>query len=84
MTKTILVTGASKGLGLECVKILLNYFKCNVVALSRSLPAELSFLKQQFGNQLEIVQGDVARPEDQEVQDQRCRMRGSLMHGFVL
>ena len=67
MSKTILVTGASKGLGLECARTLLSTFHCNVVSLSRSLPAGLLELKNQYSDHLEIVQGDVTKEEDQQV-----------------
>lgn len=66
--KTVLITGASRGLGLECAKILLSQkFNANVVALSRSLTDELSTLKETSGDKLQIVRGDVCKQEDQKV-----------------
>lgn len=67
LAKSILVTGASKGIGLEAVKALLGTFKCNVTALSRSCPEELQFLQKQHSSKLEVVEGDVANEKDQQV-----------------
>lgn len=67
MPKCILVTGASKGLGLECARILLEKFQCNVVTLSRSSTKELQDLKGKYAERLDIVQGDVSNEADQQV-----------------
>lgn len=67
MSKTILVTGASRGIGLSCARILLDKFNCNVVTLSRSLTDELQALKKEYNDRIEIVQGDVVDVEDQKV-----------------
>ena len=65
--QVVLITGASKGLGLECARILLSKFDANVVALSRSLTTELEELKSGNASQLEVVQGDVCSVADQTV-----------------
>lgn len=65
--QVVLITGASKGLGLECARILLGRFDANVVALSRSLTPELEELKSGNASQLEVVQGDVCNVADQTV-----------------
>lgn len=67
MSKTILVTGASRGIGLACARILLDKFSCNVVTLSRSMTSELEELSKQFEGKIEVVQGDVAKSDDQKV-----------------
>ncbi|KAH9938188.1 short-chain dehydrogenase [Fomitopsis serialis] len=55
----VLITGASKGLGLAATKILLTEFNANVVALSRSETVELTELKQYHPEALLITKGDV-------------------------
>lgn len=67
MSKVILVTGASKGLGLECARILLEKFGCAVVTLSRSSTKELEDLKAKYAERLNVVQGDVSSEDDQQV-----------------
>lgn len=67
MSKTILVTGASRGIGLACARILVEKFNCNVVTLSRSLSKELEQLQSEHKERLEVVQGDVTNEGDQKV-----------------
>lgn len=68
----VLVTGASKGLGLEVARLLLQgnarIPAANVVTLSRTLPDELRQLGQQGGleTSIESVQGDVTSEGDNE------------------
>lgn len=66
MSKTILVTGASRGIGLACARILVEKFNCNVVTLSRSLSKELEQLQSEYKERLEVVQGDVTNEGDQK------------------
>lgn len=63
MKKNILVTGASKGLGLCITKDLLAKGYC-VYAVNRSLSPELELLKDQFLDDLKILQYDLSNPED--------------------
>lgn len=65
-TPVVLVTGASRGIGLSTVQYLLqsglssaSIPKSNVITLSRSLPSELSALQKKNSDNLECVQGDV-------------------------
>jgi 3-oxoacyl-[acyl-carrier protein] reductase len=53
MNKNIVLTGASKGLGLEIAKVLLQE-GCTVYAINRTLSAELELLKKQFHEKLFI------------------------------
>ncbi|TKY90250.1 hypothetical protein EX895_000248 [Sporisorium graminicola] len=63
----ILLTGASRGLGLAILKLLLSgssstaasFPACRVVTISRSLPSELSSLQSAHSSDLICVQGDV-------------------------
>ncbi|KAG8948114.1 hypothetical protein FRC04_010026 [Tulasnella sp. 424] len=58
-TPVILVTGASKGIGLSVARILLTKYRAAVVALSRSRTSELEQLATEFPSTLTVVQGDV-------------------------
>lgn len=78
MSKTILITGASRGIGLACARILIEEFKCNIVTLSRSLTKELEALQNEHKEQIKIVQGDVSSEEDQKV-----RSAGLLLCAFI-
>ncbi|KAJ9126274.1 hypothetical protein QFC24_002005 [Naganishia onofrii] len=62
----VIVTGASKGLGLEVVKILLNRYSAKVVAVSRSVPQPLKDLAESSQGAVELVTGDVADPSTSE------------------
>ncbi|KAH8081805.1 short-chain dehydrogenase [Filobasidium floriforme] len=61
----IIVTGASKGLGLAITQILLSTFNAKIVAVSRSIPQELETLRSSSDHKerVEIVQGDVVSDE---------------------
>ncbi|EPT03754.1 NAD-binding protein [Fomitopsis schrenkii] len=55
----VLITGASKGLGLAATKILLTEFDAKVVALSRSETVELTELRKHHADSLLLAKGDV-------------------------
>ncbi|KAJ7754241.1 hypothetical protein DFH07DRAFT_823390 [Mycena maculata] len=59
MSPTIILTGASKGIGLAVTTLLLNKFNANVVALSRTRTKELVALAS---DSLVLVDGDVTDP----------------------
>ncbi|KAF8338830.1 short-chain dehydrogenase [Cantharellus anzutake] len=59
-SKVIIVTGASRGIGLAVVKILLDSKGANVVAASRTITPELQSLADAHPNSLKVVQGDLA------------------------
>jgi len=64
MATTYLITGASRGLGLEFVKQLLEAPSTKVIAASRTLPvAKLDALKKQYPDRLTIIQLDVTSTE---------------------
>lgn len=66
MSKNIIVTGSSRGLGLAITRFLLETFSCNVVAVSRSTTQELQDLNQKYNN-LVCLTGDVSKDEDNKV-----------------
>ncbi|GAA6061185.1 hypothetical protein JCM10212_002398 [Sporobolomyces blumeae] len=60
---TVILTGASRGIGLATLELLLNE-DVNVVALSRSTPPELDHLANKYTGSLIISKGDVANDQD--------------------
>lgn len=84
MSKTIIVTGASRGLGLACARILLDKFNCNVVTISRSMTEELQGLKKEFNGRIEVVQGDVTSLEDQKVGPLRFECMGKSLPDRIM
>lgn len=83
MPKTVLLTGASRGLGLATLEILLAQ-PANVVAVSRSLPPALEALQKQHANSLVVIQGDVAdRSVSESAVEQAISKFGSL-DGIIL
>ncbi|NBV41626.1 SDR family oxidoreductase [bacterium] len=83
MTKNILVTGISKGLGLEIAGCLLATGDC-VYGVSRSISPELASLQGQYVNQLHILQMDLA--DVASVPDRVFKQFLNLdtpIHGFV-
>ncbi|GAA5835413.1 hypothetical protein JCM11251_005228 [Rhodosporidiobolus azoricus] len=64
-TKTVLLTGASAGLGLATLSILLSQ-GINVVALQRTETPELTALANRYPGVLLISKGDVTKDEDNQ------------------
>ncbi|WVQ68423.1 uncharacterized protein L199_006631 [Kwoniella botswanensis] len=61
----IILTGASRGLGLAVLKILLTKHNARVATLSRSISTELQGVVDEYGKDRVLpVQGDVGKPED--------------------
>ncbi|KAJ9116035.1 hypothetical protein QFC20_000704 [Naganishia adeliensis] len=65
----IILTGASKGLGLSIASILLKQYSAKVVAVSRSVPEGLKQLVESNKGNVELVTGDVA---DWSISQQAC------------
>ncbi|KAL4801784.1 hypothetical protein BDV18DRAFT_69884 [Aspergillus unguis] len=60
MAKTIIVTGASRGIGLAITKYLVSPPQShNVVVIARSIEP-LNSLKSEFGNQVAVLNGDLS------------------------
>ncbi|KAH9469002.1 hypothetical protein Pst134EA_009522 [Puccinia striiformis f. sp. tritici] len=82
---TIILTGGSRGIGLSCLKVLLKSpIGANVVSLSRSFPPELQELKKSHHHNLLVVQGNVAKDEDNKLAvDSAIKSFGSI-DGLIL
>jgi NAD(P)-dependent dehydrogenase (short-subunit alcohol dehydrogenase family) len=62
---SIILTGASEGLGLAILRILLERHNARVTTLSRSYPDDLKFIIEKYGsNRVMVVQGNIGKAED--------------------
>ncbi|WFD20945.1 hypothetical protein MCAP1_003200 [Malassezia caprae] len=86
--KCVLVTGGSRGIGLEIVRCLLTGTEVippsRVVSLSRSVPAELETLAQEYPSDLVVVQGDVTEETDAEKARDAALKRWGRIDALVL
>jgi NAD(P)-dependent dehydrogenase (short-subunit alcohol dehydrogenase family) len=81
----IILTGASRGLGLAVLRLLLSTHGARVATLSRSYPAELKAVADEYGeDRVLVVQGDVGKPEDNEVVVSRTMERWGRLDGLVM
>jgi NAD(P)-dependent dehydrogenase (short-subunit alcohol dehydrogenase family) len=80
----LVLTGASRGIGLAIARTLLTVHGARVATLQRTITPELEALKQQFPDSLLTLQGDVAVPQDNAaVVDAAVKQWGTL-NGLVL
>jgi NAD(P)-dependent dehydrogenase (short-subunit alcohol dehydrogenase family) len=80
----VIVTGASRGLGLAITRALLATHGANVATLQRTLTPELQALADQFPGRVLTVSGDVSKPEDNaRVVEQTVAKWGALT-GLIL
>jgi len=62
---SIILTGASKGLGLAILKILSQRHNARVTTLSRSYTEDLKAIVEEYGpDRVVVVQGDIGNAED--------------------
>jgi NAD(P)-dependent dehydrogenase (short-subunit alcohol dehydrogenase family) len=86
----IILTGASRGLGLAVLRILLSKHNARVATLSRSLPAELKAVAEEHGpERVLVIQGDVGKVEDnarvvKEAVDKWGRLDGLVLNAGTL
>ncbi|KAH9819624.1 short-chain dehydrogenase [Melampsora americana] len=82
---TIILTGASKGIGLATVKILLaEPFSANVITLSRSTTSELKELSKSYPDQLKVHEGDVTNNKDNETVVKSAIETYGTLDGLIL
>ncbi|MGY8750323.1 MAG: SDR family NAD(P)-dependent oxidoreductase, partial [Pirellulales bacterium] len=83
LVRNVLVTGASRGLGLAIVRSLLAE-GVSVIGLSRKTSAELESLVDNHANQFRFVPLDLNDPEQlsaERFQDEICQQQP--LHGLV-
>lgn len=83
--KTVLVTGASQGLGLALIRHLLEKAEdTSVVCVSRTPSAELEELSKRFADRLDFLSADFREPYVAERRvDDFLRTKGSVVSGLV-
>lgn len=81
----IIVTGASRGIGLSVTKILLAKFGVRVVGLSRSRTQALDELSREFPSKLSVIQCDVTdEAATKTVIDGYSRIDGLVLNAGVM
>ncbi|KAK4685347.1 hypothetical protein P7C73_g4810, partial [Tremellales sp. Uapishka_1] len=61
----IILSGASRGLGLAVLRLLLEKHNARVATFSRTLTAELPAVQEQYGkSRVLVLQGDIGSPDD--------------------
>ncbi|BEJ17204.1 hypothetical protein CspHIS471_0606050 [Cutaneotrichosporon sp. HIS471] len=84
MAPVVIVTGASRGLGLAIARTLLVTHGAKVATLQRTLTPELKALAEQYPDRVLTISGDVSKPEDNvRVVEQTVAKWGSLT-GLIL
>ncbi|KAL4877846.1 hypothetical protein BJY04DRAFT_196970 [Aspergillus karnatakaensis] len=82
--KTIIVTGASRGIGLAVTRYLLTHpQKHNVVVIARSIEP-LQALKNEFTNQVAILNGDLSDPSLAQKAVDLAHQHFNALDGLVL
>nr|ODN86147.1 cytoplasmic protein [Cryptococcus depauperatus CBS 7841] len=84
MSPVIIVTGASRGLGLAVLHTLLDKYHARVATLSRSLSPALQETAKQYGDRILVVQGDVSKPEDNARVVEEVMNRWGQVDGLVV
>ncbi|WWC90522.1 uncharacterized protein L201_005458 [Kwoniella dendrophila CBS 6074] len=81
----VIITGASRGLGLAVLRILLSKHNARVTTLSRTLTPELQSVVDEFGKDRVLpIQGDVGKSEDNvRTVDETSRKWGEI-DGLIL
>jgi len=83
--RTIVVTGASRGIGLSTVRVLLEHYQANVIAMSRTESKALMELAQRHRRNLIIFRGDISKDDDnKEVIELALRSFNNQLDGLIL
>ena len=80
--RVVILTGASRGIGLASLSILLRR-GVRVVAMSRTETPELVVLKSEYPESLIVCQGDVAKDEDNKVSLASLLLRSSSVRELI-
>ncbi|KAJ1309200.1 hypothetical protein OPQ81_004869 [Rhizoctonia solani] len=80
----IIVTGASRGIGLAVVGALLKSYKARVVTLSRTRTPEISALASEHQESLELLEGDVTKEQSAISAVDLAKSKFGRLDGLIL
>jgi NAD(P)-dependent dehydrogenase (short-subunit alcohol dehydrogenase family) len=80
----VILTGASRGLGLATLRILLERYNARVTAVSRSCPTELEEVQRAHADRVELIKGDVGSIELNKEVVQRTVDRWGGIDGLII
>ncbi|CAE6467528.1 unnamed protein product [Rhizoctonia solani] len=80
----IIVTGASRGIGLAVVGALLKSYKARVITLSRTRTPEISALASEHQGSLEILEGDVTQEQSARSAVDLAQSKFGRLDGLIL
>jgi len=80
----IILTGASRGLGLSVLNLLLKDRNARVTTLSRSLTPELEACSKEYSGRVLVLQGDIGKSEDNVEAVKRTVEKWGGLDGLVL
>lgn len=84
MAPVVIVTGASRGLGLAIARTLLATHNANIATLQRTLTPELKSLVEQYPGRVITVSGDVSKPEDNALVVEETMAKWGRLNGLIL
>jgi len=80
----VLVTGASRGIGLAVVTFLLESFGTRVITISRSISPQLKDLSTKHSDRIVIVQGDITNASVHEEAVTSARQKYNRLDAVIL
>lgn len=80
----LILTGASRGLGLAIAQRLLSAHNARLVTLQRTITPDLTKLADKYPEQLVNVSGDVSKPEDNTKAVRTAIDKFGQLNGLVL
>jgi NAD(P)-dependent dehydrogenase (short-subunit alcohol dehydrogenase family) len=80
----IVLTGASRGLGLAIAQTLLSVHGARVATLQRTVTPELEQLREKFPEALLTLRGDVGKPDDNKAVVDAAVSKWGVLNGLIL
>lgn len=80
--KNILVTGISKGLGLETIRLFLD-LDYNIIGIYRNRSSSLDLLKKSYNSKLSLIEYDLINTKDIKSMLFENKLNSEPIHGFI-